>query len=171
MMINSLKLVLCIFCFTSSFCIYASEVTEENICDVFKNEKEHVAYLLNQDGHIGKGPIDYGKWIDDGKSDNALIATKYKLLIFPARTQIENNDCFSYGCLKLTKSKPLCKGVSSYDISIRLVFRRKEQGFYQYSDDTELMELLIFDPKAGYDPPPLKYKFIPRLKGIVAGPK
>lgn len=170
-MINLSKIIFSILSYAFCFCAGASETVDKNICNVFKNEKEHVAYLLDQYGQISQGPIDYGVWIDDGKSDNALVATKYKLLIYPARTQIENNDCFNYGCLKLAKSKPLCKGVASYDISVRLIFRRKVPGFYEYKDDTEFMSLSIFDPKEGYDSPPLNYKFTPGLVGVVTGPK
>lgn len=154
-------------------CIFAgyaqiSNATDKKICALFKSEIDTVAYLLDKYGNISKGPIDYGTWVDDGGSEEALIPTKHKLLIFPANTEIVNNDCSNYGCLKLTKRASICKGVASYDVAVRLVFHRKETKYYQYKDDTEFMPIRVTD---GDYEGELKYKFSPKLVGVVAKPK
>lgn len=148
---------------------YATELSKLEVCKAIKKEKQHVAYLLNHDCSIAKGPIDYGKWIDDGKSEEVLLPTTYKMLIYPARTNIINNDCFQYGCLKLIKSKQVCEGAATYDVQVRLIFRRKEKKYYQYEDNTEFVQLIIDDPDDNY-PSELIYRFIPRIKGYICKP-
>lgn len=148
---------------------HAIDTAKKNICDNFKKEKEHVAYLIGEDGKISSGPINYGKWIDDGKSDSKLISTNYKLLVFPERTEIVNNDCFQYGCLRLVKVPSMCKDVASYSVMVRLIFRRTEHKFYDFVDDDEFLPLVISDPK-DIQETSLVYKFSPRIKGQVVSP-
>jgi len=148
--------------------VYADEKNVDAICNKIRQEKVPVAYLLDENLHISSGPIDYGRWVDDGKSDNALIDTKYRILIFPERIKFLNNDCFDYGCLKLERSKQLCTGAGTYSVSVRLLFRRRQDGFYNYKEDSEFLPLMIEDPKS--DVESLVYRFNTRLKGNVVAP-
>ena len=147
---------------------YANDKNIDKICNKIRRETVPVAYLLDKNGNISSGSIDYGRWVDDGVSDNALIDTTFKILIFPERIKFLNNDCFDYGCLKLTKSGQVCKGIASYNVAVRIIFRRKQQGFYHYSEDAEFLPLEIEDPKSEVES--LNYRFDTRLKGFVEAP-
>lgn len=147
-------------------CAYSND---SDICKLLKSEKAQVAYLIDEKGKISNGPIDYGRVVDDGKREEIVVPTMFKMLIYPKRIFIENNDCSSYGCLRLTKTKSLCPLVSTYDVSVRLIFRRKGEKFYNYIDDTEFFPLVISDPKEE-GAPTLTYKFRTGLVGSVTNP-
>ncbi|GAB2854011.1 hypothetical protein GCM10027277_23100 [Pseudoduganella ginsengisoli] len=85
----------------SMLSVHAFSATSPAICDQIKHAQEPSAYLVNKDGEISKGPIDFGRYgYSYRPRDTYTIPTDYKLIITPSRINVRS--C-SENCVELKK--------------------------------------------------------------------
>lgn len=99
--------------------VNAQEQKNREVCELLKLAKEPVGYLLDKDGNISKGPIDFGRFAVSGHHliDQVIAPTQYQLLISPARLKLIGT-CPAGGCIKLIKIKSICPNSQMFKVGI-----------------------------------------------------
>ena len=93
-----------IFFVINSSEVNAQEQKNPEVCELLKFAKKPLGYLLDKDGNISKGPIDFGRFAVSGHHlvDQVIAPTQYQLLISPARLKLIGT-CPAGGCIELKK--------------------------------------------------------------------
>jgi hypothetical protein len=150
-----------------SFAFSAVVKAEPAVCSLLNKKKEQALYLVDRNGDLVKGPIDFGQYgVDkDFVADYIAVPTQYRFVVSPARIEVKSQQCNM--CLDLKKIAPICPNTSAYSISVGMSFRSKGST-RPYKEDA-LIELEFNDPKADYDAS-VKMKFDSRIIGELVAP-
>lgn len=139
---------------------------QKEVCRLLKNEKGPVAYLLDKNGKVSRGPIDYGRYGYRYKEkDFYYIPTQYRMVISPARLKVISLHAGSW--LELKEVTPVCRNSKTYEISYA------NQDWPQSATDRSWLpkkesavaeDIEVEDPNSPY-PVVLKYRFDFRIVG------
>lgn len=160
-----------IIIFFSVFCTSLYSQSVRNICAILKSEKNYVAYLLDKNGNVSVGPINFGKFAVSSNviADQIIAPTQYKLIVKPARLKLIGT-CPAGGCLVLNKAKSICQNSNMYNIGVGFSFVRPGSiRPYKYSEPNEFNGIEFEDPNEFY-PIEVKLKFNQSVIGELVEP-
>jgi hypothetical protein len=145
----------------------AAPADNKAMCDKLAQDKEPALYLLDGNGKLSQGPIDFGRYAvgRDHVSDYEVAKTPYKLILFPKNVKVVAEKCNF--CLDLKKTAPICPGASTYNVGVGLVFSRPG-GQRPYKASSEF-QLEFESPNAAY-PPDVSLKFKNEVRGELHEP-
>lgn len=78
-------------CVLAAHCTYVFALDNvDGVCDLLKKTKTPIAYLLDKEGRIDKGPIDFGRFPLSNQNliDQVVVPTQYQLIVSPARLKL-----------------------------------------------------------------------------------
>lgn len=159
------------FLFSLSFPITASaRDPSSSVCQLIQKEKGAAAYLIDGQGNLSKGPIDFGRYAYRySHRDIYTIPTTYKLIITPGRLKV--SSC-SENCMVLTATTPLCKRSRTYtvDFSMRDYPRNKtDRSWLPWNEDIPAAVFTVSDPEIDFVE--LEYRFDSRIVGEIYDPE
>lgn len=144
-----------------------SKINSLEVCQVVNNEKDPVAILIDENGKISKGPINFGRFgYIFSKKDYYVIPTNYKIIISPARLKI---DACHDGCLGLKLIEPICRNAKLYAVSYIVKDKISfdiDRSWLPWKEDEEVEFFYIKDPQSMF-PVPIKYRFENRIIGEI----
>jgi hypothetical protein len=115
MKVNNLLPTIAIILLTSISIRTQAKEAHQEICDFVKKDQESSAYLIDENGAISQGPINFGRYAYSyEKRDYYYIPTKYRLIL-PSRIVVSKHS--EGGVLHLEKTTQVCKTFSTYTIS------------------------------------------------------
>jgi hypothetical protein len=151
---------------TSFYSTMALAVPQPSVCELIKQSKEPSAYLLEKNGELSKGPINYGKYAYIYQPrDTYSIPTDYKIIITPGRINVRS--C-SENCLELKKIKPVCPMSQTYSVSyIRRDSHKNahEKNWLPLKERTDFD--ISYDDPASIYPVELKFHFETAIEGEI----
>jgi hypothetical protein len=164
------KIFTCAMFFASTHAI-AEPRGDATVCKLLQKEKEAVAYLVDQQGAVSKGPINFGRFAYTySKDESFIVPTKYKIIVSPARLQL--TSC-PVGCLVLTPVPSICPHSKTYAIGLTVRDRPEydsDRTWLPYKMDSATRILSVRDPESPYDVD-LEYRFEARIIGEFYDPK
>lgn len=148
---------------------HAAEVNP-SVCKIIQKEKGPAAYLIDKQGNLSKGPIDFGRFAYKySHRDTYTIPTSYRLIITPGRLKI--SSC-SESCVVLTPATSVCKQSKTYaiDFAMRDYPRNKtDRSWLPWKEDIPAGVFGVSDPESDFVD--LEYRFDARIVGEIYDPE
>ncbi|WP_431479162.1 hypothetical protein [Massilia eburnea] len=150
-------------------CLRIAMAAPHSVCQLVAKEKGPVAFLLDPQGIISRGPIDVGKigykWQNTG---HILVPTGYKMVLTPARLKVTN--CRE-DCLVLKEMLPICKNTRTYGVDFVKADKSgpSDKSWLPWKLDDSTGIFLVEDPTSDYDIT-VHYKFDSRVVGELYDP-
>jgi len=90
---------------------------KSDVCALLKKEKWPAAYLLNKDGDVSEGPVDFERYVYtlNKAVDFIDIPTTYRVVIWPKRIVV--GEAFIFGSFELKPTKSVCPNATTYEVS------------------------------------------------------
>lgn len=143
------------------------KINNLEVCAAVDKEKDPVAILIDENGKISNGPINFGRFgYAPSKTDFYAIPTKYKVIISPARLKIET--CHE-GCLAFKPISPICRNAKLYAVSYILkdeVSFDTDRSWLPWKENHAVKIFHIEDPQSMF-PVQIKYRFETRVIGEI----
>jgi hypothetical protein len=147
----------------------AGAIQASNVCALLKKEKAPVAYLLDKNGRVNRGPIDFGRYAYRYEEHDLLyIPTSYRVVIAPRRMRVVG--VLGSGSLELKETVSVCSNSRTYEASYTVrgtpLIRPDRLPWSENNDSAEFP--LIEDPSdPQFDQHYLEYRFDRRVIGEI----
>ena len=147
-----------------------AKAEEPPVCRLVHSEKGAAIYLIDKQGNLSKGPIDFGRFAYKySHRDTYTIPTDYRLIITPGRLKI--SSC-SEGCMVLTPTTSVCKQSKTYAISFAMrdyPRNKTDRSWLPWKEDIPAGVFSVSDPES--DSVDLEYRFDSRIVGEIYDPE
>lgn len=96
---------------------HATPTDSQNLCRLLKKEQWPSAYLIDKDGKISAGPINFGRYAYSYASHVLFyIPTTYRIVLTPARVRVR--EASGGGEISLSETKSVCPNSKTYKVAI-----------------------------------------------------
>jgi hypothetical protein len=160
-------LISALFYTTSPYLFAETKFNSDELCKEIKKEKGAIAILLDANGKISKGPINFGRLgYTYSLKDFYSIPTNHFLAISPARLKL--GTCH-IGCLEFKAVANACQDVKIYAINYLVLDKESfnmNRSWLPWKENEKVEIDQIEDPESDF-PPPIKYRFEARIVGEI----
>lgn len=148
---------------------FAGTTANSEVCALLKKEKESAAYLIDADGRLSAGPINFGRYAYSYEErDVFLVPTGYRVVISPKRIKVVGYS--DGGTFYLHETKSVCPNAKTYELSIAVRENKTpDTDWLPYKYDTDNFDFPeLEDPRESlFNKTHLKIRFSDRVVGEI----